>query len=349
MAKVSDEQFSAFAGGSGGRSPAAAIWLFAVAALILAMVVVGGATRVTGSGLSITQWQPVSGIVPPMNHGAWERVFALYQATPQYRLLNHEMSLGQFQSIFWWEWAHRLLGRLLGLVFFVPFVALLVLRRLPRRLIGRCALLFVLGALQGVVGWWMVRSGLEDRTSVAPERLATHLGLALALFVAVIWTALEARRGAARSGAVSRRWRWASGLFLAAVFIQCLMGALVAGNHAGLVDADWPLMAGRVFPGDFWQGGLWATLVHGAAAVQFNHRIWAYGLLAAGVGLAVAGWSGRRRGLTLAIATLLLVQATIGVAMLWLTVPLPLALLHQSIAAGLLALATVLAWQYRRA
>jgi cytochrome c oxidase assembly protein subunit 15 len=329
------------------RSRAAAAWLFAVAILILAMVVVGGATRVTGSGLSITRWQPVSGVIPPLSHAAWERMFALYQATPQYRLLNRGMDLGQFQSIFWWEWAHRLLGRLLGLVFLVPFFVLLTLRRLPRRLIGPCALLFALGALQGVVGWWMVRSGLEARTSVAPERLATHLGLALALFVAVIWTALEAWSGPARA-AGSRGWRWASVLFLAAVFVQCLLGALVAGNHAGLVDADWPLMVGRVVPADYWQGTLWGTLVHGAAAVQFNHRVWAYGLLAGGVALAIAGRRGPHRALTLTIAALLAAQAALGVALLILTVPLPLAMLHQFAAAALLALATDLAWGARR-
>ncbi|HEY2178622.1 MAG TPA: COX15/CtaA family protein [Caulobacteraceae bacterium] len=330
------------------HSRATAVWLFVVATLILAMVVVGGATRVTGSGLSITQWRLVSGVIPPLDHAAWERMFALYRGTPQYRVINRGMSLGQFQAIFWWEWVHRLLGRLLGLVFFVPFLALLALRRLPRRLIIPCVLLLALGALQGAVGWWMVMSGLEARTSVAPERLATHLGLALGLFVAMIWAALEAWSGPARRGAGSRPWQWTSGLFLGAVFVQCLMGALVAGNHAGLVDADWPLMAGRVVPADYWQGGLWTTLVHGAAAVQFDHRLWAYGLLMAGVVLAVAGRRPPHRALTVTIALLLVGQAALGVALLVLTVPLNLAMLHQFVAAVILALATGLAWQARR-
>jgi cytochrome c oxidase assembly protein subunit 15 len=332
------------AGDRSRRSRATAVWLVVVAALILAMVVVGGATRVTGSGLSITQWKPVSGVIPPLGDVAWERMFALYQATPQYRLINRGMDLGQFQGIFWWEWSHRLLGRLLGLAFFAPFVVLLALRRVPRRLIGPCLLLFALGALQGLVGWWMVKSGLEARTSVAPERLATHLGLALALFVAVIWTALEAWSGPAARTGRSPRWMWVSSLFLATVFIQCLLGALVAGNHAGLVDADWPLMAGRIIPADYWRGSLWASIVHGAAATQFNHRLWAYGLLAAGLALAIA----RRGPLTLAMAGLLLVQVGLGIAALLLTVPLPLAILHQFTAAIILALATTLAWRARR-
>src|SRR5258708_21429913 len=163
----------------------AAIWLIAVAALVLAMVVVGGATRATGSGLSITQWTPVSGVIPPLSRAAWEQVFQLYRATPQYQLLNHGMTLAQFQTIYWWEWAHRLLGRLVGVFFAAPFFLLLALRLVPRWLVWRCVLLFALGALQGLVGWWMVKSGLEGRTSVAPERLAVHLGLALLLFAAL--------------------------------------------------------------------------------------------------------------------------------------------------------------------
>jgi cytochrome c oxidase assembly protein subunit 15 len=323
-----------------------------VAAVVLAMVVVGGATRVTGSGLSITEWRPVSGAIPPLTQADWSRMFDLYRATPQYRLINQGMSLGQFQSIFWWEWGHRLLGRLLGVVFFVPFLVLLIRRRLPRRLTWRCALLFGLGGLQGVVGWWMVESGLENRTSVAPERLATHLGLALLLFAALVWTALDAWSGPRRRMGEGRRgWIWASGLFLAAVYFQCLLGALVAGNHAGLVDADWPLMAGRLLPSDYWQGSAWATLAHGASAVQFNHRLWAYGLLAAGLGMAAASLrreSEAVRSITVTVAVLLLAQVGLGVAALLLTVPLPLAMLHQFTAVTILGAATVLAWRARR-
>jgi len=331
---------------------AAAIWLACVAAIILAMVVVGGATRVTGSGLSITEWSPVSGAIPPLSHESWERMFALYRATPQYRLINQGMSLGKFQSIFWWEWGHRLLGRLLGVAFLIPFLILLARRSLPRRLIWRCVVLFALGGLQGAVGWWMVKSGLDHRTSVLPERLATHNGLALLLFAATIWTALEAWEGP-RSGAGKGRRGWVrtSQLFLAAVYVQCLLGALVAGNHAGLVDADWPLMAGRLFPADYWGGSVWTTLAHSAAAVQFNHRVWAYGLLAGGLAMAAASLrkgASAVRPTAMAVAALLAVQIGLGIATLLLTVPLPLAMLHQFTAVVLLGAATALAWRTRR-
>lgn len=331
-----------------------AIWLFAVALLVLAMVVVGGATRLTGSGLSITQWKPVSGVLPPLSGRAWAEMFARYRATPQYRLINPGMSLGDFQFIFWWEWAHRLLGRLAGAAFAIPFVVFLATRRLPRRLIWPCAALLGLGALQGLVGWWMVQSGLEARVSVAPERLAAHLGLALILFSALIWTGLEAWSGRAPPGGRRRdAWTIAGALLAAGVFLQCLLGALVAGNKAGLVDNDWPLMGGALVPADYWQGSPWATFAHGAAAVQFNHRLLAYGLLLLSLGLAVAAARSRRtpwgiKGLCLAAGAALLAQAMFGIAALWSGVPLPLAILHQANAAIVLALAVALAWRARR-
>jgi cytochrome c oxidase assembly protein subunit 15 len=320
-------------------------WLFAVALMVLAMVVVGGATRATGSGLSITQWRPLVGAVPPLSHDAWERLFALYRATPQYRLVNRGMSLTDFQFIFWWEWAHRLLGRIVGVVFLVPFALFLVNRRLPRRLVWPCAGLFLLGAVQGGVGWWMVQSGLEDRISVAPERLAVHLGLALALMAALVWTGLDALAGP-RAAGWTGPMRWSVAALLAGVFAQCLLGALVAGNHAGLIDNDWPWMGGRLVPDDYWRGSLWATLAHGPAAAQFNHRIWAYVLLMTAAALA---WRARRiAALGAALAALaggLLLQAALGVATLVLGVPLWLALLHQFTAASLLALAVFAAWR----
>ena len=336
------------------RSRAAAVWLALVALLVLAMVVVGGATRVTGSGLSITQWKPISGVVPPLGHAAWDSVFRLYRATPQYQLLNRGMTLAQFQTIYWWEWTHRLLGRLVGAAFAVPFFVLLVSGRLPRRLTWRCAALFALGGLQGAVGWWMVKSGLEARTSVAPERLAVHLGLAMLLFSAMVWTALEAWFGPKRGlRPQSVGWVLASVTFLSGVFLQCILGALVAGNHAGLVDADWPLMGGRLFPDGYWQENLWRTFAHSLPAAQFNHRVVAYSLLASGLVMMAVSW-GRRphgtplRALTLVVATLLIGQVALGVAALIMTVPLGLAMLHQFTAAALLAAATVLAWKAQR-
>jgi len=337
-----------------GRSQAVAVWLVAVAVIVFAMVVVGGATRLTGSGLSITEWKPVSGVLPPLSAADWVKNFQLYQATPQFHQVNAGMTLPEFKSIFWWEWFHRLLGRLVGLAFALPFFTLLALRRIPMRLIWRCAILLGLGGLQGLVGWWMVESGLEHRVSVAPERLATHLGLAFVLFCALIWTAMEAWSGqprarAARTGA----WPIASMMFFAAVFLQCLLGALVAGNQAGLIDNDWPLMNGYLVPPDYAKATLWATLAHSQAAVQFNHRMVAYAVVIAAVGIAGSGLNsrilmGQSRALALAVGVVAVLQACLGVATLMLRVPLPLALIHQAGAAILLALATALMWRVRR-
>jgi cytochrome c oxidase assembly protein subunit 15 len=331
-----------------------AVWLFVLALIVIAMVVVGGATRLTGSGLSITQWDPIVGALPPMTNRAWNVDFRLYQATTQYRLVNSGMTLAGFKFIFWWEWSHRLLGRLLGAAFAVPFVVFLFRRQIPRRLIWPCVALFMLGALQGVVGWWMVKSGLEGRIAVAPERLATHLSLALLLFAALIWVALEAWTGPSDAPVRSKSvLRLVSTIFAAGVFLQCLMGALVAGNKAGLIDNDWPFMAGAVVPSDYWQGSLWATVAHGVAAVQFNHRLMAYVL--AILGLCIAGFAQRStrsepgaRLLAVAVGVIVLAQAGLGVATLMSGVPLSLALLHQTGAAILLATAVALAWRTRR-
>ena len=337
-----------------GRSRPVALWLAGVALIVFCMLVVGGATRLTGSGLSITEWKPVSGVLPPLSAADWAKDFALYKATPQYRQVNAGMTLAEFKSIFWWEWSHRLLGRLAGAAFAIPFVLFLALRQMPVRLIWRCGVLLVLGGLQGLVGWWMVQSGLENRVSVAPERLATHLGLALILFSALIWTAMEAWSGqgrgrAARTGA----WGVAAFLFLGLVFFQCLLGALVAGNHAGLIDNDWPLMNGYIFPPDYAGKTLWATLAHSQSAVQFNHRMAAYAVVIAAVGITGTGLNsrllmGQSRALALAVGVVAVLQALLGVATLMTRVPLNLALLHQASAAILLATATALAWRVRR-
>lgn len=337
-----------------GRSTLIAAWLFVVAAMVVAMVVVGGATRLTGSGLSITQWKPLLGALPPSSDAAWTDVFQRYRATPQYHLVNHDMTLAQFKPIFWWEWAHRLLGRAVGLVFGLPLIVLLLARRMPRRLIPACVVLFVLGGLQGLVGWWMVKSGLEGRVLVAPERLATHLGLALLLLCALVWTGLEALSG--DLSPLRRRhdgWRIAAPLFAAGVYLQCLSGALVAGNQAGLLNSDWPLMAGRVFPVDYWQGALWSTLAHGAAAVQFNHRTAAYLLSVFAAGLVWTGLRSSRadgavRRLCVVLGITVVLQVVLGIATLLSVVALPIALLHQLTATTLLILAVGLAWRAQR-
>ena len=337
-----------------GRSRPVATWLILVTLMVFAMIVVGGSTRLTGSGLSITEWKPISGILPPLSQADWLKDFALYKATPQYRQVNAGMTLAEFKSIFWWEWAHRLLGRLVGAAFAVPFFVFLALRQMPARLIWRCAILLALGGLQGLVGWWMVQSGLENRVSVAPERLATHLGLALVLFCALIWTAMEAWSGQGRLRAARTvAWPAAALVFMAVVFCQCLLGALVAGNQAGLIDNDWPLMNGYFLPPDYAKGTLWATLAHSQSAVQFNHRMVAYAVVIAAVGVAGTGLNsrlltGQSRSLALAVGVVAILQACLGVATLVTRVPLPLAVIHQAGAALLLAVATMLAWRVRR-
>lgn len=334
----------------GDRNRAVAIWLFVCAALVFAMVVVGGVTRLTGSGLSITEWKPIVGVLPPMNAADWTEVFGKYKAIPQYRQANAGMSLAEFQGIFWWEWAHRFLGRLIGVAFALPFAVFLALGRMPRRLIVRCAVLLGLGGLQGLIGWWMVTSGLSERIDVAPERLAVHLGLALLIFTGLIWTGLEAWNGESHSRSPAG-WSRGAAVLLGAVFVQCLLGGLVAGAKAGFVYTDWPLMNGAVLPPVEWSGGALAFL-HDQALVQFNHRIWAYGLLAGGTVYAVQAWRWRlAEGLgaaAFAVAGALWLQAALGVATLMNATPLWLGALHQAGAALVLAAATVNLWLVRR-
>lgn len=334
------------------RSRPVAVWLFVVAVLVFAMVVVGGATRLTDSGLSITQWKPLLGAVPPMSEAAWQANFALYKQIPQYKLVNAGMTLEAYKGIFWWEWSHRQLGRLIGLAFALPLAFFLVRRMIPRRLVWRCVALLGLGGLQGLVGWWMVSSGLSERVSVAPERLMIHLGLALALFVALIWTALDAWSGSPR---VEERtnWRGWALAFLGAVFFQSLLGALVAGNDAGLVYNDWPLMNGALVPAEYAGHGFWGTIAHSQGAVQLHHRLMAYVLFVAAIVIGVAATRSRRlpeeaRMLAFVLVGAVCVQAGLGVWTLMATVPLALGVLHQAGAALLLAAATAFAWRVRR-
>lgn len=338
------------------RSYAVAAWLFVVAAFVVALVVVGGLTRLTGSGLSITEWKPILGVVPPLSAHGWAAAFEKYKAIPQYRVVNRGMSLGEFQWIFAWEWTHRLLGRLVGVVFAIPFVVFLVMRRIPRRLIWRCGVILGLGALQGLVGWWMVASGLETRIAVAPERLATHLGLALILYCACIWTGLEAWFG--RSRAVhdpSPVWRWATPALLGLVFVQVLLGALVAGSGAGKIDNDWPMMGGHVFPQGYVAAGqgLFGSLLHSQPAVQFNHRLTGYAVWIASLVYAIV--AGRDRYLRPAVKSFawgllgaVTLQALLGIWTLKSLAPLTLSALHQLGAVGVLTVALLLLWRLLR-
>ena len=338
------------------RSRLVTAWLLAVAVCVVAILVVGGMTRLTGSGLSITNWRPIAGVLPPLNRAAWIAEFARYREIPQYRLENPGMSLAAFQGIYWWEWAHRLFARLVGVMFIVPFVVLLGLRRVPPRLVWRCLLIFALGGVQGMVGWWMVASGLSVRTSVAPERLAIHLGLALLLISACVWTAYEAWSGRRRSlSPPPGPWSWAGPAIAALVYLQCLMGALVSGGRAGLIDGDWPTMGGRFFPEGYrLPTGSWlASVLHSAPAVQFNHRMVAYTVFLASLAFLVAARTAPStaaiRRWSHALAGAVFLQMALGVATLWAGDPIWLGALHQLGAVGVLTAALTLAWNSRRA
>src|SRR5215467_10020961 len=206
------------------------LWLIVIAAMIGLMVVIGGLTRLTGSGLSITEWQPVTGVIPPLSDAAWQAEFAKYQGTPQYDLINRGMGLAGFKTIYWWEWTHRLLGRLIGVVFLIPFLLFLRARRIDRGIAIRLGIIFLLGAAQGALGWWMVQSGLEgERVVVSQYRLAAHLGLAIILFGYILWTAMEIIGVRTTGVAPAARYRGVALLFAALVFVQMLLGAFMAG------------------------------------------------------------------------------------------------------------------------
>src|SRR6185312_789620 len=253
--------------------------LLFIATLIFAMVVIGGITRLTESGLSITQWNVVTGAIPPLSHGDWVHKFELYQQTPQYREVAGPagMTLSGFKFIFFWEWAHRLLGRIIGLVFFVGVGWFAVRRAIPRGYGWRLVLLFILGGLQGAVGWFMVMSGLEGRTEVSPYRLSAHLLFALFLMSALIWTALDLRDGNSKP---ARLTGW-SVFALAILFTQLMLGAWVAGFRAGYVSNTWPLMNGHFVPeGIDWSRGVPFAMTHDLYLLHFMHRWWAWVVVA---------------------------------------------------------------------
>ena len=314
-----------------------AIWLFAICFMILVMVVLGGVTRLTGSGLSIMEWAPVSGVLPPLSHADWEHLFALYKQIPQYQILHPGMGLRGFQGLFWMEWIHRLWGRLLGVAFVVPLVWFWLRGRLPRSLRPRLVLFFVLGGLQGAVGWFMVSSGFfPDSTAVAPLRLAVHLALALVLYAAIFWTALSLySRGRVISAPLLRP---ALTLFLGLLSITIVAGSIVAGTHAGFLDNTFPLMEGRLVPPGYAVHNMLANL----AAVQFNHRALATLTALTGAAIVARFWRGPDGRANLAIRALgffLLLQYLLGVATLLLVVPTELAALHQANAVLLLSAA----------
>lgn len=320
-----------------------AVWLLTCCVLIFAIVVLGGVTRLTRSGLSIVEWDPIMGAIPPLTQTRWEETFDKYKLTPEYTKVNSGMSLGEFKGIFYVEWAHRLLGRLIGAVFLIPFFYFLIRRRITRELAPKLIVMFVLGGLQGALGWYMVKSGLVDIPRVSPYRLTAHLAFAVVIYAYIFWTALgllyppgarAAPRGLGRFGVA----------VTALIFLMILSGGFVAGNKAGLAFNTFPWMNGRFIPeGLYAMPPLWSNLFENIATVQFNHRLLAYLLCLV---IPVFWWQAMRVALPararLAVHFLpgwLAVQMLLGIATLLYMVPVPLAAAHQAGALVLFSLA----------
>lgn len=334
-------------------SRAVAVWLFSCCAMIFAMVLIGGITRLTESGLSIVRWEPIGGALPPLSAADWQILFDQYRETPQFRFVNPTMSLAEFETIFWWEYIHRLWGRAIGLVFVVPLLWFWARGQISRSLRWPMVGFFALGAVQGAIGWWMVASGLKDVPWVSPYRLTTHLGFALVLYSGLLWVGMGVWRqsavaptalaGIARDSAVSRVARVATGL----VFLTILAGGFVAGLDAGLIYNEFPLMGSGLVPSDYRDELLsWvANLFENRAAVQFHHRILAVITVIGALSFAIIAW--RRsldtitRRLAVAFAVTALVQMVLGIATLILQVPVWLGATHQAGAVILLTLGLI--------
>lgn len=320
-------------------------WLLLCCALVFAMVVLGGVTRLTGSGLSMVNWKPLSGVLPPLSQAAWDREFEHYQESPEYVYVNKGMTLDGFKSIFWFEYAHRLLGRLIGVVFLLPFLYFLLRRRIEPSLAPKLVTMFVLGGLQGLLGWYMVKSGLIDNPHVSQYRLAAHLGLAILIYAFMLWTALGILRRGNEAGAHTvGRLPLLTTMLATAAFITIMSGAFVAGLKAGFTYNTFPLMAGKLVPDGLWSmTPVFVNFFENVTTVQFTHRV-----------LAVATFSGvialwfvaQRADLTRpqrrwlhGTALAVIAQVALGISTLVMHVPTPLAALHQ---AGAMVLLTAL-------
>lgn len=318
-------------------------WLFFTAALVFAMIVVGGATRLTDSGLSITEWKPILGAIPPLSDADWHEAFVKYQQIPEYHHVNKGMTLEDFKFIFWWEWSHRFLGRFIGLAFALPLAFFWWRGAIDRPLAKKLSFVLALGALQGAIGWYMVSSGLVDRVDVSQYRLALHLGVAFLIFASLIWLALDLLRERAEPiGVVGNRARLMAPILAGAVFLQVLFGALVAGLKAGLAYNTWPDMNGEWVPTGLWaMSPWWLNFFENVATVQFTHRTMAYVVLALAFFQALhllAHWNGRVRRSVLLLIGALLLQIFLGILTLIHAVPLTLGLLHQGVAALVFAI-----------
>ncbi len=317
-----------------------ALWLLVIAAMIAAMVVVGGLTRLTDSGLSITEWRPVTGAIPPLSEADWQAEFAKYQGTTQFEAINRGMGLAGFKSIYLWEWTHRFLGRLIGFVFLIPFVYFVAKRRIDRALASRLVVIFLLGAAQGALGWWMVQSGLVGRVSVSQYRLAAHLGLAFLLFGYLLWTAFEVLGLSRETAPAVNRLRAASVALAVLVFVQILLGAFVAGLDAGHAFADWPTFGGRFIPpGLFDLMPWWSNFFENHALAHFQHRNVGYLTAALAIFLFVrlrgAGASKPTRIAGVHVVAIVALQIMLGILTVVTQVSLPMAALHQITALAL--------------
>lgn len=325
---------------------AIAWWLIVCCAMIFLMVAIGGVTRLTESGLSITEWQPIEGVLPPLSDAQWNDAFARYQAIPQYQAIHADMSLADFKNIYFWEYLHRLWARLIGVVFVLPFLYFLLRGQIALTLAPKLAGLLVLGALQGVLGWYMVESGLETRIDVSQYRLAAHLAMAVVIYLAMLWVALDLLAPVRRGMPGAARLRITASLVLGLAFTTLVAGAFVAGTRAGYLDNTFPLMEGRFVPPDYWHLSPWyLNWFENLSSVQFDHRVLAettwlatalLWLASLQVGLApLARWSLH------ALFFCACLQVTLGISTLLLVVPLPLAVAHQAGALLLLTAALV--------
>lgn len=328
-------------------------WLWLLWALVLAMVLLGGITRLTGSGLSITEWAPLMGAIPPTSEAEWQQVFARYRASPQGHLVNHWMQLGDFKRIFFWEYVHRLVGRVTGLVFLGPWLWFLARRVLTPSLVRKTLLALVLGGSQGLLGWLMVKSGLVNEPRVSPVLLAAHLSLAFGTGQWLLWLALDCDTSTAESPAAPRAQRTAAWTLVALVALQCVYGALMAGTHAGLLYATFPDMDGRFLPGPFFHGPLWHELWAGPIAIHWMHRALAWLVLFYAFALAARlrqahGPSSVGRA-ALWLGALAFVQLNLGALTVVMRVATPIAVAHQATAYLLLSVAIMLCHRLRGA
>jgi len=315
-------------------------WLYSVAFLVFIMVIVGGITRLTESGLSITEWKPVTGALPPLNEAQWLSEFEKYKQIPEYLEINGPagMTMAEFKFIYFWEWVHRLLGRVIGLAFAVPFAVFWIRRRIPTGYHARLFALLALGGLQGAIGWWMVSSGLSERTDVSHYRLAVHLLTALFIMGGLIWTALDLRQLARSSAARPARLTGFSSAVIVILFLQLLFGAWVAGLNAGYVSNSWPLMNDRFYPdGIDWSRGAWFALTHDPFLTHFIHRWWAWVTVAALVLLARRAKKAGARPVSIAIHAAFGTQILLGIATVMTNMNIVMAVLHQAVGALVVA------------